>query len=91
VSDLRNLQTNLAALRTDVSNSRTLLSEYQATAQRAQRVASSVRTDLGNDLTKTRILIVVAGLLFIVGQIVPLALSRLFFSQVLRVDGAVTS
>ena len=91
VSDLRNLQTNLAALRTDVSNSRTLLSEYQATAQRAQRVASSVRTDLGNDLTATRILIVVAGLLFIFGQIVPLALSRLFFAQVVPADSTVTS
>ena len=82
VRDLRTLEENLAALRTDVQNSRTLLSEYQATTQRAQRVAASVRSDLGSDLTETRILIIVAGLLFIVGQIVPLALSRLFFAQV---------
>ena len=89
VLDLRNLQTNLGALRTDVSNSRTLLSEYQSTAQRAQRVASDVRTDLGSDLTGTRILIVVAGLLFILGQIVPLALSRLFFAQVVDREATV--
>ena len=87
VRDLRDLEKNLAALRTDVKNSRTLLSEYQATAQRAQRVASSVRTDLGSDLTETRILIIVGGLLFIVGQIVPLALSRLFFAQVEAREG----
>ena len=91
VSDLRNLQTNLATLRTDVGNSRILLSQYQATTQRAQRVASNVRTDLGDDLTETRILIIVAGLLFIAGQIVPLALSRLFFAQVVRVESTVTS
>jgi hypothetical protein len=33
----------------------------------------------------------VAGLLFIAGQIVPLALSRLFFAQVVRVESTVTS
>ena len=91
VVDLRNLQTNLAALRVDVGNSRKLLSEYQATAQRAERVATNVRTDLGNDLTETRVLIVVAGLLFIAGQMVPLALSRLFFAQVIRPEGTVMS
>jgi hypothetical protein len=82
VLDLRTLQTNLATLRMNVTNSRALLSDYEATAERALRVASNVRADLGNELTETRILIIVAGLLFIVGQIVPLALSRLFFEQV---------
>ncbi|MEO5839358.1 MAG: hypothetical protein ABIQ73_07545 [Acidimicrobiales bacterium] len=91
VTDLRNLQADLAALRIDVGNSRTLLADYQATAGRAQRLASSVRTDLRNDLTETRILIIVAGLLFIIGQIVPLALSRLFFAQVVRVEATGTS
>lgn len=88
VSDLRELEQNLAALRADVTNSRTLLNEYQRTALRASAVATDVRTDLGNDLTQTRILIVAAGVLFIVGQIVPLALSRLFFAQVVHDESA---
>jgi DNA repair ATPase RecN len=84
VTDLRELEQNLAALRADVTNSRTLLTEYQRTAVRASDVANDVRADLGNDLTQTRVLIIAAGILFIVGQIVPLALSRLFFAQVVR-------
>lgn len=86
VGDLRELQQRLDTLRADVTESKTLLDEYRSTARRAQVVATNVRTDLGNDLTQTRLLIIITGVLFIVGQIVPLALSRLFFAQVLRIE-----
>jgi uncharacterized phage infection (PIP) family protein YhgE len=86
VNDLRELQRSLDTLRADVTESKTLLDEYQSTARRAQTIATDVKTDLGNDLTQTRLLIIITGVLFIVGQIVPLALSRLFFGQVLRAE-----
>jgi hypothetical protein len=86
VNDLRELQRSLDTLRADVTESKTLLDEYQTTARRAQTIATDVKTDLGNDLTQTRLLIIITGVLFIVGQIVPLALSRLFFGQVLRAE-----
>lgn len=81
VTNLEALSRNVTTLRSRISESATLLDDYRATTERAQRLASQSRTNLGHDLTTTRVLIVLGGLAFMAGQLVPLMMSSLFFER----------
>ena len=61
----------VAAVNTDLQASDVLLDSYLATAQRAQEVAASADTDLGDEVGQTRVFVVLAALLVALGQIVP--------------------
>lgn len=75
------LHDDLVRLGQDVDEGRTLIDSYRATATRAQAVARDTRAGLDGDLRRSRVLVVLVGLLFIAGQLVPLTLRALLLDR----------
>jgi hypothetical protein len=88
---LATLRADLGALRTDVADAERLLAEYQGSTLEAQVLARRTRSGLARDLTETRVLVVLAGVVFLVGQVVPLTLRRLLLDAGPPVDPPVDS
>lgn len=74
-SDLENLDSSLAS-------SQTLLERYRQSADDASAIAVRTRSDLSDDVRATRALIVLGGLVFTIGQIVPYWLGRTVLLEV---------
>jgi hypothetical protein len=82
LADLADAREDLAALDRNLENSESLLEQYRASADEASGIALRTRADLTNDVRATRVLIVLGGLVFTVGQIVPYWLGRTILLEV---------
>jgi archaellum component FlaC len=81
VEDLRQAQDDLAALDRDLAASGDLLERYRRSADEATDISVRTRDDLSDDVLVTRVLIVLGGLLFTVGQIVPFWVGRSLLAE----------
>jgi hypothetical protein len=68
---LARARNDLEALADELAGSQEVLDQYRESAQRASLIATEARSDLGRDLWMTRVLVLLAGLTFTAGQIVP--------------------
>lgn len=75
-ADIDALADAVAAVNDDLSESESLLATYTATTENAQRLAADTRGDLGSDISSARILVVVLGAVFALGQLVPFWVGR---------------
>lgn len=69
--DLAELADAIGAVNQDLRRSEQLLREYEATTARAVELIDAASNDLDDDVTSTRLLIVVIGVAVALGQIVP--------------------
>jgi hypothetical protein len=69
---LGQLQRDLRAVNVDVSESVALLDRYEATTSEAQALASRARDDLRSQARWARTLVVLLGVAFAAGQLLPL-------------------
>jgi hypothetical protein len=76
VEDLRQARADLAELDRSLAASSVLLEQYRRSADQATDISVRTRSGLSDDVVATRILIVLGGLLFVVGQIVPYWMGR---------------
>jgi len=70
--DLTALANQVADVDVALAESRTLLARYRQTAADAADLASETRAELSDDIRWSRFLVVALGLIFALGQIVPL-------------------
>jgi methyl-accepting chemotaxis protein len=70
------LAANVVELRNAVAGSSALIDDYRATVSDSARLAEETRTDLDRDLSRSRFLVVLLGLSFAAGQLVPAWLGR---------------
>jgi hypothetical protein len=93
LDDLDRARADLQDLDRSLASSQTLLERYRASAEEASAIAVRTRSDLSDDVRATRALIVLGGLVFTVGQIVPYWLGRSVLLEVaaakLRAEEAV--
>jgi methyl-accepting chemotaxis protein len=82
LADLADARADLAELDRSLENSESLLEQYRASAAEASGIAVRTRGDLSDDLRATRVLIVLGGLVFTIGQIVPYWLGRTVLLEV---------
>jgi methyl-accepting chemotaxis protein len=82
LDDMRQARADLAQLDTSLASSSTLLEEYRQSAISASDIAVRTRKNLRDDVRATRLLIVLGGILFTVGQIVPYWLGRTVLLEV---------
>lgn len=75
-SDIRMLADRAAAVTADLDRTETLLNQYRSNVADARLLAERTRDDLDNDIRWMRILLVIAGANFAVGQIVPYTIGR---------------
>jgi methyl-accepting chemotaxis protein len=75
-TELVSLAANVVELRNSVAGSSALIDEYRATVSESARLAEATRADLDRDLSRSRLLIVLLGLSFAAGQVVPAWLGR---------------
>lgn len=73
---LRVFTTSVARVNERLAQSERLLAEYRTSAERALALTGGVRSDLGNDVTVSRVLLVIIGLAIAVGQVVPYWIGR---------------
>lgn len=78
--ELLGLQAEVDALRASLAGSGALIEDYRRTSAQAALLAASTRSELDDDLTRSRIFIVVLGLTVAVGQIVPAWVGRTLLS-----------
>jgi hypothetical protein len=81
VADLRQAQADLSALDRSLAASGDLLERYRQSADAATDISVRTRNDLSDDVLVTRVLIVLGGLLFTVGQIVPFWVGRSLLAE----------
>lgn len=74
--DIRMLADRAATVTADLDRTETLLGQYRANVADARRLAERTRDDLDNDLRWMRVLLIIAGANFAVGQIVPYTIGR---------------
>jgi hypothetical protein len=70
------LRSNVADVNRQLTRSSNLIDAYRDTAHEAQDLARRSRSDLGGDITLSRVLLVILGLAVAVGQIVPFWVGR---------------
>jgi hypothetical protein len=75
-AELAALAGDVEEVRRQLAGSEALLDAYRVTTGDALDLAGTTRDDLGTDLARTRLLIVLLGLTFAVGQIVPAWVGR---------------
>jgi hypothetical protein len=75
-AELDALAVDVEEVRRQLAGSEALLDAYRVTTADALDLAGTTRDDLGTDLARTRLLIVLLGLTFAVGQIVPAWVGR---------------
>jgi hypothetical protein len=75
-AELAALAGDVEEVRRQLAGSEALLDAYRVTTADALDLAGTTRDDLGTDLARTRLLIVLLGLTFAVGQIVPAWVGR---------------
>lgn len=75
-TDIRMLADRSATVTADLDRTETLLGQYRSNVADARLLAERTRDDLDNDLRWMRILLVIAGANFAVGQIVPYTIGR---------------
>jgi methyl-accepting chemotaxis protein len=75
-SDLDSLARSVAAISDDLDGSAALIDQYRAGTAEARRIALDAQRDLDADQTLTRLLVVVGGLTFAAGQLVPFWVGR---------------
>ncbi|CAN5490992.1 hypothetical protein BH23ACT3_BH23ACT3_11510 [soil metagenome] len=75
-AELAALVGDVEEVRRQIAGSEALLDAYRATTADALDLAGTTRDDLGTELARTRLLIVLLGLTFAVGQIVPAWVGR---------------
>ncbi len=74
--ELLALRAEVETVRSSLTGSGALIQDYRRTAAEAARLADRTRGDLGDDLGRSRIVIVLMGISVAVGQIVPAWLGR---------------
>ncbi|MGB0111988.1 MAG: hypothetical protein WBP59_02090 [Ilumatobacteraceae bacterium] len=74
--ELTTLATSVAGVSSDLGTSDALVDQYRASVDDALALATATRDDLTDNVQFMRILIVVGGLTFAIGQIVPLWIGR---------------
>lgn len=70
-SDIAALADAVGEINTDLDASEALLDSYLQTARGARDLSDETRADLEGDVRNTRLLIILGGLMFALGQIVP--------------------
>lgn len=75
-TQLSELSTSVQSVSTDLSDSDTLVEQYRQSVTEARELATRTREDLGNNVRIMRILIVIGGITFLFGQLVPLWVGR---------------
>jgi archaellum component FlaC len=82
VKDLQRAREDLAELNRSLGSSGLLLEQYRQSADAATAISVRTRDNLADDVRATRLLIVLGGLVFTVGQIVPFWLGRTILLEV---------
>lgn len=75
-AELDALASDVEEVRRSLAGSESLLEAYRATSAEALLLARGTRDDVDTDLTRTRLLVVLLGLTFAAGQIVPAWIGR---------------
>jgi hypothetical protein len=73
---LQQLRTDVAGLDAELARSHGLIAAYRQTARDAMTLAQRSRSDLGGDITLSRVLLVILAVAVAVGQIVPFWVGR---------------
>jgi methyl-accepting chemotaxis protein len=82
LTDLRDVRRDLAELDRSLASSEALLEQYRASAEQASDISVRTRSRLSDDVRATRTLIVLGGLVFTIGQIVPYWMGRTVLLEV---------
>jgi ABC-type transporter Mla subunit MlaD len=71
-AELDQLTASVNMVSADLADSDTLVGQYRTSVDDARLLAATTRSDLADNIRFMRVLIVIAGITFAVGQIVPL-------------------
>lgn len=75
-TQLSELAASVQSVSADLTDSDTLVDQYRASVDEARLLAARTRDDLGTNVRVMRILIVIGGATFLLGQVVPLWVGR---------------